>query len=85
MERRQSDRPPDHLSDEELEYYGNLYVDYDIRQSGLDFESFLGNPEQYLRKYAQGRWRGGRDDLRKGRRGILRFLRLWPATRTSTK
>lgn len=84
MERHQDDRSPDRLSDEELEYYGDLYIQCKIRESGLDFESFLGNPEYYLRKYAQGRWRGGRDD-EKGRKGLLRFLRFRPATRAPSE
>ena len=82
MERRQNDRSPDHLSDEELEYYGDLYVECHIKEAGLDFESFLGSPEHYLRMYAQGRWRAGRDDGRKRRKGLLGYLGLRPATRT---
>jgi hypothetical protein len=81
MERHQDDRSPDRLSDEELEYYGNLYIECQITESGLDFESFLGNPEHYLRKFSKGRWRGARDDD-KGRKGLLRYLRLRLASRT---
>jgi len=81
MERHQDDRSPDRLSDEELEYYGDLYIECKVKESGLDFENFLSSPEHYLCKYAQGRWRGGRDD-KKGRKGLLRYLRLRPATRT---
>ncbi|MGD0266669.1 MAG: hypothetical protein ABSD47_17195 [Candidatus Methylomirabilota bacterium] len=84
MERRQSERSFPHLSDEELEFYGNLYVECQIREAGVDFESFLNNPEYYLRKYAQGRWRAvfGKPE---GRKGLLRFLRLRPATRTPSE
>ena len=40
------------VSDEELEYYGELYAAYDIRAGGIDFETFLANPEYYLAKCA---------------------------------
>lgn len=80
MERHQDDRSPDRLSDEELEYYGDLYIQCKIKESGLDFESFLGKPEYYLRKYAQGRWDDGRDN-EKGRKGFLRYLRFRPVAR----
>ncbi|HSB72816.1 MAG TPA: hypothetical protein VLT62_26120 [Candidatus Methylomirabilis sp.] len=79
MDRRQNERSPDRLSDEELEYYGDLYIECNIREVGLDFESFLGNPDHYLRKYARERWRAGRDDGRNRRRGILGYLGLRPA------
>jgi hypothetical protein len=84
MERHQDNRSPDRLSDEELEYYGDLYIECKIRESGLDFESFLSSPEHYLRKYAQGLWRGGRDDEQR-RKGLFRYLRLRAATRTPSR
>jgi hypothetical protein len=84
MERQQSERSFPHLSDEELEFYGNLYVECQIKEASVDFESFLNNPEYYLQKYAQGRWRAvfGKPE---GRKGLLRFLRLRPATRTPSE
>ncbi len=55
------------LSDEELDYYGDLYVRWRIRKCGVDFETFLNNPEYYLQKYAQGPWRSGEDEGDNGR------------------
>ncbi len=69
------------LSDEELEYYGDLYIQWGIRQAGVDFESFLNNPEYYLQKHAQGRWRPGGRNGDEGRRGLSSYLRLRHTTR----
>ncbi len=41
------------LSDEELEYFGELYASQRIRAAGIDFEAFLSNPEYYLAKYGR--------------------------------
>jgi hypothetical protein len=41
------------LSDEELEYYGELYAVQDIRSAGIEFEVFLSNPDYYIRKYGR--------------------------------
>ena len=41
------------LSDEELEYYGDLYASQGIRSAGIEFENFLSNPDYYLVKYGK--------------------------------
>ncbi len=69
------------LTDEELEYYGDLYITYQIHAAGVEFDSFLSNPDYFLRKYARGRCPGD-GDRKKRRRGLLGFLRLRPAPRT---
>lgn len=69
------------LSDEELEYYGDLYIRWGIRGAGVDFESFLNNPEYYLQKHARGRWHPDGGDGGDGRKGLRRYLGLRPATR----
>jgi len=77
MSNCQNARSTPRLSDEELEYYGDLYIRCGIREAGVDFESFLGNPEYYLQKHARwyqfggntdgnGRWKSLRDYLRLG-------------------
>ena len=78
----QNPRSPLHLSDEELEFYGDLYVRCAIRGAGVDFESFLSNPEYYLQKHAKGHpaiaglfGDGGRKSLRD-------YLRLRQTSRT---
>jgi hypothetical protein len=72
-------------SDEELEYYGDLYVRCAIRGAGVDFEGFLNNPEYYLQKYAKGHPAiSGRDgDVR--RKGLRSYLRFRHATRTPSE
>ncbi len=70
------------LSDEELEYYGELYIRCAIRQAGVDFETFLDKPEYYLRKYAKGHPAYSGKDGDTGKKGILRLLRLRQVTRT---
>ncbi len=81
MDRLPKERGTPRLSDEELEYYGELYVTYHIHEGGVEFEGFLTNPEYYLRKYSRGRWQG-EDEGRQRRRGLLGFLRLRHASRT---
>ena len=70
------------LSDEELEYYGDLYIRWGIRGAGVDFEGFLNNPEYYLQKHTSGRWRAGGREGDDGRKGLLGYLRLRQAART---
>lgn len=79
MGNSQNSRSSARLSDEELEYYGDLFVRCVIRNAGVDFESFLNNPEYYLQKYARGHPAiAGKDGggERKGLRGYLRFRPL---------
>lgn len=80
MARSQDGQSSPRLSDEELEYYGDLYLGCEIREAGVDFENFLINPEYYLRKYSRGRWRAGGGDER--RKGLLRYLRFLQVTHT---
>jgi hypothetical protein len=70
------------LSDEELEYYGDLYLYHGIRESNVDFETFVSNPEYFLQKYARGQRRadGGKGQRR---RGLREYLRLQQSTRTA--
>lgn len=80
-------RPPNprslpRLSDEELEYYGGLYIRCVIRNVGVDFETFLENPEYYLEKYAKGHPAISGRDGDGGRKGLRSYLRLRHATRT---
>ncbi len=71
-----------HLSDEELEYYGDLYVHCAISEAGVEFETFLGNPDYYLRKHARGKPAfSGRDGAR--RKGLLRYLWFRQGNRSS--
>lgn len=82
MGRPQEKHASPRLSDEDLEYYGELYLHREIRAAGVEFEHFLANPEYYLAKYPERDARRDRDGGR--RKGILQFLRLRPATRTSS-
>jgi len=72
------------LTDEVLEYYGNLYVQHGIRDAGVEFESFLSNPEYWLDRHTGGRWRGG-TDRGDGRRSLAAFLRLRRQPRDSAE
>jgi hypothetical protein len=83
MAQPQTGRSSARLSDEELEYYGDLYVRCGIREFGVDFEGFLNNPEYYLQKYARGRWRGEGGDGQDRRRGLLGYLGLRQTTPTA--
>ena len=80
----QEHRPVSRLSDEELEYYGDLYLTRGVREAGVDFESYLGNPEYYLAKY------GTRDGIPDGKDGsdgqepLRQMIRLRSASRTSS-
>jgi hypothetical protein len=64
------------LSDEELEYYGDLYIQCRIREAGVDFENFLGNPEYYLQKHARRYQSSGGADGNGRRKSLREFLRL---------
>ncbi len=81
MARSSEQRSSQRFSDEELEFYGELFLTRKIRDAGVDFESFLSNPDYYLLKYPR---RDGLRDGRDGRRrkGLLHFFRPRPA-RTS--
>lgn len=84
MARLQEKRSSQRLSDEELEYYAELYLGHAIRNAGVDFETFLGNPDYYLIKYPRRDERrvGQSDD--NGRRGLRQLFRLRSASRTSS-
>lgn len=83
MPRSQEKRSSQRWSDEELEYYGEVYLSRGMREGGVEFEAFLSNTEYYLAKYP------GRDGWRDGggngtpRRGLLRFLGTRPASHAS--
>ena len=81
MERQPNDRPSLRFSDEELDFFGDLFTTCRIGEAGVEFESFLRNPEYYLRKYAQGRWSLHPEDPDRGWRWFLRYLGLGPASR----
>ncbi len=77
MVRTHDGRSSPRVSDEELEYYGDLYIQWAIREAGVDFEGFLNNPEYYLERHARGRWRTGKEE----RKGLRSYLRIRQATR----
>jgi hypothetical protein len=85
MTSSQQPRSSPRLSDEELEYYGDLYVRCVIRDAGVDFENFLNNPEYYLQKYAKGHPALSGRDGDGGRKGFLRYLRFRQETRTPSE
>jgi hypothetical protein len=69
------------LSDEELEYYGDLYLTRGIREAGVDFASYLSNPEYYLTRYGKtDEVPDGRDD--DGRAALRQLIRFRSASRT---
>lgn len=75
-------RSSERLSDEELEYYAELYLGHGIRNAGVDFETFLGNPDYFLLRHPR---RDARRDDRSngdGRRGLRQFFRPRPGPRT---
>jgi hypothetical protein len=69
------------LTDEELEYYGDVYTSSAIREAGVDFEGFLNHPEYYIAKYRRGDGRGPEATGLLG--GLRRLLRTWSAPRPS--
>ncbi len=85
MVRPQNSRWSLRLSDEELEFYGDLYVRCGLRKAGVDFETFLSNPEYYLLKHAKDHPAVAALYGAGGRRGLLGFLRLRHAVRASSE
>jgi len=82
MTRSQNGRSLLRLSDEELEYYADLYIGNGIREAGVEFENYLNNPEYYLHKYApQCQAEGGRAGAG-WRKGLRSYLRLRTRIRT---
>jgi hypothetical protein len=83
MGRLQGKRSSPRLSDEELEYFGELYLSRGVREAGVAFEHFLADPEYYLAKYPERDARpDGNGDRRKG---LRQFFRLRPAARTPSR
>lgn len=73
------ERKPRHLSDEELEYYGQLYVEQHLREV-VEFETFLRDPDRYLRR--KPRTLPLPNDGQPPRRSLLGFLRARPLVRS---
>ena len=84
MAQSQNGRSSPRLSDEELEYYADLYIAHEIREAGVEFENYLNNPEYYLQKYAPHHQTAGGRDGAAWRKGLRSFLRLRPTTRGSS-
>ena len=83
MPRFQEKRSSLRVSDEELDYYGDLYLGRGIREAGVDFETFLSNPEYYLIKHPR-KDRLPDDGNANGRRkGLRHFLGLRAVSRSS--
>jgi hypothetical protein len=76
--------PGPRLSDEELEYYGDLYLTRGIREAGVDFESYVSNPEYYLAKYGTGEGVPGGKDGGDGREALRQLIRLRSSSRASS-
>jgi hypothetical protein len=81
MHRTKASRSSARLSDEELEYYGNLYVQHGIRKAGVEFENYLSNPEYWLDRHTGRRWRGEAGQGVDRRPGLAAYLRLRRAPR----
>lgn len=77
MDRSRDEWSSPRLSDEELEYFGELYVRCRLREAGVAFENYLENPEYYLQKHARGLWRGKPAPPQPS--GLSRWFRLRPA------
>jgi hypothetical protein len=73
------------LSDEELEYYGNLYVQHGIRDAGVEFENYLSNPEYWLDRHTRRRWRGEADQVDDRRGGLAAYFRFRRAPRNGNE
>jgi hypothetical protein len=82
MAQSKNGRSSPRLSDEELDYYADLYIQYAIRAVGIEFESFLDNPEYYLQKHAPKRQAAVGQDGRGWARGLRTYLKLRQRTRT---
>jgi hypothetical protein len=72
------------LSDEELEYYADLYIQYGIREAGVEFEGFLNNPEYYLRKHAPEHEAAAGQDGRGWAKSLRSYLRIRQRSGTSS-
>ena len=83
MARPQEKRYTGRLSDEELEYFAELYLGHGIRGAGVDFETFLGNPDYYLVKYPKHDDRRPAPTNGAGRHGLRQFFRPRSASRGS--
>ncbi len=81
MARPQERRSPRRVSDEELEYYGELYLGRAMREAGVDFETFLSNPDYFLAKYPPRDGSGEDAGAKKRRRGLMARLGLRSASR----
>lgn len=82
MAQSKNERSSPRLSDEELEYYADLYIQYAIREAGVEFEGFLNNPEYYLRRYAPEHQAVGGQDGGGWAKGLRSYLRIRHRTRT---
>ena len=82
MAQSKNDRSSPRLSDEELDYYADLYIQYAIREAGVEFEGFLDNPEYYLRKHAPEHQTVGDQDGGGWGKGLRSYLRIRHRTRT---
>lgn len=82
MVRTHDGRSSPRVSDEELEYYGDLYIQWAIREAGVDFEGFLNNPEYYLRRHAPEHQAVGGQDGGGWAKGLRSYLRIRHRTRT---
>ena len=82
MAQPKNERSSPRMSDEELEYYADLYIQYAIREAGVEFEGFLNNPHYYLRKHApEYQVVGGQDGGGWGK-GLRSYLRIRHRART---
>lgn len=78
MTRCEDGRPLSRITDEQLEFYGDLYLQHALSEV-IDFENFLLDPERYLPRDARrvarhagtGRWRS-----------LLGLLRIRPLARS---
>jgi hypothetical protein len=78
MTRCEDGRQLSRVTDEQLEFYGDLYLQHALSEV-IDFESFLLDPERYLPRDARsvrcrrgtGRWRS-----------LLGLLRIRPLARS---
>ena len=83
MAQSKNGRSSPRLSDEELDYYADLYIQYAIREVGIEFESFLNNPEYYLQKHAPKRQVAAGQDGRGWVKGLRAYLKIRQRARPS--